>query len=154
MALSKLSRRGPAVNALRSAWMIALMGLLRTSEFLVENPDKPDKDRLLTVADVSWHPNYRDCKWIKIHIRCSKTDFWREGVDIVIGVTGCRDFCAVTELKIALEARFGGPPDKARWDRSEPLFLVAKGHPLSKKRSAKSLRVITKSLKWDPKVYG
>ena len=80
MALTKLSRRSQRVNALRSAWMIALMGLLRTSEFLVENKKRPCKVRLLTVKDVTWHPNYKDCTYIKILIRASKTDFWREGV--------------------------------------------------------------------------
>ncbi len=141
------------VNALRSAWMVALMGLLRTSEFLVENKDKPDKLRLLTVEDVTWYPNYRNCKWIKLHIRASKTDFWREGVHIVIGMTGDPSFCAVTELRIALEARFGGPPSKAKWVLSEPLFM-ANGLPLSKQRSAGTLRLVTKALGWNPKEYG
>ena len=133
--------------------MVALMGLLRTSEFLVENKDKPDKLRLLTIADVTWHPNYRDCQWIRLHIRASKTDFWREGVHIVIGVTGDPKFCAVTELKIALEARFGGPLGEARWNLAEPLFL-ANGKPLSKERSAGSLKLVTKALGWNPKEYG
>ena len=141
------------INCLRSAWMIALMGLLRTSEFLVENKRKPDPLRLLTVEDVTWHPNYRECQWIKLHIRASKTDFWREGVHIVIGMTGDPNFCAVTELRIALEERFGGPPDEAKWNLAEPLFL-ANGFPLSKQRSAGSLKRITKALGWDPKVCG
>ena len=133
--------------------MIALMGLLRTSEFLIENKKKPDKLRLLSVADVTWHPNYKDCQYIRLHIRASKTDFWREGVHIVIGVTGDPEFCAVTELKIALEARFGGPLGETKWKLAEPLFL-ANGFPLSKQRSAASLKLVTEALGLDPKEYG
>ena len=129
------------------------MGLLRTSEFLVDNKLKPDKLRLLRVEDVTWHASYRNCKWIKLHIRASKTDFWREGVHIVIGMTGDPSFCAVTELRIALEARFGGPPSEAKWVVSEPLFL-ANGRPLSKKRSAGTLRLVTEALGWNPKECG
>ena len=133
--------------------MIALMGLLRTSEFLVENKKKPDLVRLLTVADVSWHPNYRECQWIKLSIRASKTDFWREGVEIVIGKTGDPSFCAVSELQIALEDRFGGPLGETEWRMSEPLFMV-NGFPLSKERSALTLKRVTKALGWDPSEYG
>ena len=134
----------------RSAWMIALMGLLRTSEFLVENGLRPDKLRLLTIKDVTWYPNRQNPKWITIFIRASKTDFWRQGVRITIGVTGCPDFCAVTELRLALEQRY---PGNAKWNPRAPLFLIG-DHPLTKKRSSEMLKLITYRLGWNPKEYG
>ena len=72
---------------------------------------------------------------------------------IVIGKTGDPDFCAVTELQVALETRFGGTPNECVWDQSEPLFCV-NGYPLTKRRSAGTLRAITESLGWNPKEYG
>ena len=138
------------VRAYRSAWMIAMMGLLRTSEFLVENGLKPDRLRLLTIQDIEWHPNRQNPQWITIHIRASKTDFWRQGVRITIGVTGCPAFCAVTELRLALEQRY---PGYTKWSPKAPLFLV-RGHPLTKRRSAAMLKLITHNLGWDPKEYG
>ena len=149
MALKCLNPKYKGCRALRSAWMIALMGLLRTSEFLVENPRKPNKMRLLCVRDVKWFPDKKNPKWIKIHIRASKTDFWRKGVFIVIGITNCPEFCAVTELRLALEQRF---EDRKEWDQKAPLFLIH-GHPLSKQRSSGMLKLITEKLGWNPKVY-
>jgi hypothetical protein len=149
MALKCLNPKYKGCRALRSAWMIALMGLLRTSEFLVENPRKPNKMRLLCVRDVKWFPDKKNPKWIKIHIRASKTDFWRKGVFIVIGITNCPEFCAVTELRLALEQRF---EDRKEWDQKAPLFLIH-GHPLSKQRSSGMLKLITEKLGWNPRVY-
>ena len=112
MVLSLMTDRTDTINAYRSAWMIALFALLRTSEFLVESKSNPDPLRLLRICDVEWVPNRRAPQYIRIHIRASKTDFWRVGVWITIGVTGCSWFCAVTELRTALSQRFGG----LNWD--------------------------------------
>ena len=148
--LTQLEPLTPENRAYRSAWMIALMGLLRTSEFLIENGLKPDRLRLLSIQDVEWHPNRHNPKWITIHIRASKTDFWRQGVRITIGVTGCPDFCAVTELRLALEQRY---PGTTKWDPKAPLFLT-RGHPLTKRRSSAMLKFITHNLGWNSEEYG
>jgi len=137
----KNRKKNRDIAAARSAWLIGLFGLLRTAEFLSESK-KIDIIHTLLVRDVQWVPCKERPKYIKIHIRASKTDIWREGVWIVIGCSGDPELRPVLELQETLRDRFGG----WLWKPSEPLFLVD-GGPFTKKQSSDMLKVLKTVIK-------
>lgn len=62
---------------------------------------------------------------VKVRLKASKTDPFREGVDVTIGMTG-DDLCPVAAILAYLAVRGG--------DRKSPLFHFKNGIPLSRSR--------------------
>ena len=95
-------------------WAACCLGFY---EFTVNSPFNPDIH--LAVSDVQAdslvNPNS-----FRIHIKCSKTDPFRQGCHIYIGA-GKRDLCPVRALTQYLHVR-GSTPG--------PLFLLSDGTPL------------------------
>ncbi len=127
----------------RSAFSIALFGLLRCSEFAWSAKDDPAK--LLTRSSVLFEP---DMSGVKINVNASKTDFFRKGCCIRIG---CRcdpskpnRICPVHELKHFMDSVPGLP--------NEPLFRLA-GAILNRDMVTKMLDALCDRLGLDKKLF-
>ena len=127
----------------RSAFSIALFGLLRCSEFAWSAKDDPAK--LLTRSSVLFEP---DMSGVKINVNASKTDFFRKGCCIRIG---CRcdpskpdRICPVHELKHFMDSVPGLP--------NEPLFRLA-GTILNRDMVTKMLDALCDRLGLDKKLF-
>ena len=96
-----------------AACCLGFFGFLRAVEFTVNSPFNSDIH--LAVSDVQADSLVNPGSF-RIHIKCSKTDPFRQGCYIYIGA-GKRNLCLVR----ALHAR-GSTPD--------PLFLPSDGTPL------------------------
>ena len=100
-----------------AAWCLGFYGFLRAGEFTANSTFNPDIH--LAVSDVQAdslvNPNS-----FRVHIKCSKTDPFRQGCHIYIGA-GERDLCPVRALTQYLHVRGSTP---------SPLFLLSDGTPL------------------------
>ena len=92
-------------------------GFLRAGEFTVNSSFNPDIH--LAVSDVQADSLVNPSSF-GIHIKCSKTDPFRQGCHIYIGA-GKRDLCPVRALTQYLHVRSSTP---------DPLFLLSDGNPL------------------------
>ena len=100
-----------------AACCLGFFGFLRAGEFTVNSPFNPDLH--LAVSDVQADFLVNPSSF-RIHIKCSKTDPFRQGCHIYIGA-GKRDLCPVRALTQYLHVR-GSTPG--------PLFLLSDGTPL------------------------
>ena len=100
-----------------AACCLGFYGFLRAGEFPVNSPFNPDIH--LAVSDVQADSLVNPSSF-RIHIKCSKTDPFRQGCHIYIGA-GKRDLCPVRALTQYLHVR-GSTPG--------PLFLLSDGTPL------------------------
>ena len=100
-----------------AACCLGFCGFLRAGEFTVNSPFNPDIH--LAVSDVQADSLVNPSSF-RIHIKCSKTDPFRQGCHIYIGA-GKRDLCPVRALTQYLHVR-GSTPG--------PLFLLSDGTPL------------------------
>lgn len=96
-------------------------GLLRTGEFTVPSPTAYDPQVHLSLADVSVDSHSAPSQ-ICLRIKQSKTDPFREGVEVYLGVTG-QDVCPVAALLSYLAVRSS---------TAGPLFILEDGTPLSR----------------------
>lgn len=104
-----------------AACTLAYFGFLRASEFTVPNLNTFDAQLHLQLPDVSF-----DCHdqpvCLRIHIKASKTDPFRQGCHIYIG-RGTQHLCAVQAMAAYLNMR---------GNNAGPLFLLSSGKPLSR----------------------
>ena len=100
-----------------AACSLGFFGFLRAVEFTVNSPFNSDIH--LAVSDVQADSLVNPGSF-RIHIKCSKTDPFRQGCYIYIGA-GKRNLCLVRALTHYLHVR-GSTPD--------PLFLPSDGTPL------------------------
>ena len=100
-----------------AACCLGFFGFLRAVEFTVNYPFNSDIH--LAVSDVQ-ADSLVNPGCFRIHIKCSKTDPFRQGCYIYIGA-GKRNLCLVRALTQYLHVR-GSTPD--------PLFLPSHGTPL------------------------
>ena len=100
-----------------AACCLGFFGFLRAGEFTVNSPFNPDIH--LVVSDVQADSLVNPSSF-RIHIKCSKTDPFRQGCHIYIGA-GKRDLCPFRTLTQHLHVR-GSTPG--------PLFLLSDGTPL------------------------
>ena len=97
----------PAImKKLRSIWLLnpyimlwqkllcVCFGFLRAGEITVPSDKAFDQGAHLTLPDVSVD-SFKSPKVLKIKIKASKTDPFREGINIYIGTTNC-ELCPVT----------------------------------------------------------
>ena len=104
-----------------AACLTGFFGFLRTAEFTVPAANQYDSSVHLSLADVSID-NHTAPSVVKLTIKQSKTDTFRQGVDIFLGRTSSR-ICPVSALTTYLAERGSSPG---------PLFTLPHGSPLTR----------------------
>ena len=100
---------------------IGFFGFLRAGEFTVPSPSAYDPEVHLNLADIAID-SHTTPSLVCLRIKQSKTDPFREGVEIFVGTTGS-DICPVSALIQYLAIR---SPDPG------PLFIFKDGTPLTR----------------------
>ncbi len=125
-----------------AACCLGFFGFLRCGEMTVPNDGAFDQSCHLSFRDLAVdHP--AEPTTIKVHIKASKTDPFRKGVDIFLGRTGS-DLCPVRAMLNYL---------CARGSSQGPLFVFADGKLLSRSRFVDRLRTGLREAGIDPTVY-
>ena len=121
---------------------LAFCGFLRVSEFTV--PTQGDYDELthLSLKDISVDSRSNP-RLIKVHIKQSKTDLFRQGVDIFLGATDS-PICPVAGILPYLAVR-GSQPG--------PLFITNDGKNLTRLLFSKRIDALLESLQVDTTQY-
>ncbi|CAH3170712.1 unnamed protein product [Porites evermanni] len=104
-----------------AACMLGCFGFLRVAEFTVPNLTSFSPAIHLSVADIAVDSR-QSPTCLRVRIKASKTDPFRQGCHIHIGL-GRAPLCAVHALLAYLSIRGNAPG---------PLFLLANGQPLSR----------------------
>jgi len=104
-----------------AACTLAYFGFLRSSEFTVPNLAGFDPSLHLAVGDIAVDSTSNP-SCLRVHIKASKTDPFRQGCFIHIGL-GNANLCAISAMLAFLRLRGGGPG---------PLFMCQSGTPLSR----------------------
>jgi hypothetical protein len=74
-------------RAIAAAWALAVLALLRTSEFLVDAKRNPCPIRMLRVGSIEWVPSAKNPLYIRLRLRYTKTDLWRTDQIMIVGLT-------------------------------------------------------------------
>lgn len=112
-----------------AACCLAFFAFLRASEFTVQAGEQFDPSTHLTPRDVEVDDLTKP-SMLKVRIKRSKTDQWREGVDLFVGRTGNK-LCPVAAILAFLAVR--GQDDT-------PLFKTKEGTPLSRQALVKMVK--------------
>ncbi len=110
-----------------AACCVGFFGFMRAGEF-TSSPGEHSPS--LTVKDIAVD-DHADPSMVRIHLRRSKTDPFRHGVDLYLGWTD-RDLCPVAALLAFMAVR---PAVNG------PLFVFANGSPLTRDRLVKAVRL-------------
>lgn len=121
-------------HAFWAACMLGYFGFLRAAEFTVPNLASFSSAIHLSVADIAVDSRQLPT-CLRVHIKASKTDPFRQGCHIHIG-RGRAPLCAVDAVLAYLALR---------GDTPGPLFLLAEGRPLSRAVLTDWLRQILSS---------
>ena len=108
-----------------AACCLAIFGFLRCGEFTVPSQTDYDPDTHLSLTNIALD-NKVSPSVIQVKIKQSKTDPFRQGVDIYLGRTG-KDICPIQAIVPYLIIR-GAQPD--------PLFVFSDGSYLTRQRFA------------------
>lgn len=117
-----------------AACTLAYFGFLRSAEFTVASLAAFDPSIHLTVQDIAVD-SAKMPSCLQIHIKASKTDPFRQGCHVFVGL-GSSSLCAVRAVLTYL-ARRGNRPG--------PLFIHANGRPLTRQLLTDRLRSILQS---------
>lgn len=125
-----------------AAVTVCFFGFFRSGEITVVSDSAFDIGTHLTFKDITVN-SISDPQSMKIHLKTSKTDPFRRGVDVFVGTTG-NLLCPVSAMLSYLVVR-----------GSEPgfLFKFSNGHLLTKQRFVESVRQALSSAGLDPKLY-
>ena len=113
-----LDLNNPDHVMLWAACCVGFFGLLHAGEFTINSTFDPEIHLSVSDLQVDFLLNPL---WLKIHIKCSKTDPFRSGCDIYFG-KGNSDICPLAVVGSYLHVRGDAPG---------PLFLFRDGRPLS-----------------------
>ena len=108
-----------------AACCVGFFGFLRAGEFTTKPGEPPTLSPQDVAVDDRGHPTL-----IRIHLKSSKTDPFRHGVDIYLGRTG-KDLCPVGALLAFMAVRPA---------RQGPLFVYTDGTPLTRDRLVETVR--------------
>ena len=108
-------------HMLWAAASLCFFGFLRSGEITVPSASSFDISRHLTFGNVSVDKLHSPTT-VRIRLKTSKTDPFREGVDVFVGKSGC-PLCPVSALLEYLVVRGSGPG---------PLFMFQDGMPLTR----------------------
>ena len=120
----------------------AFFGLLRVSEFTVPSPRQYDPDIHLSLADITLD-NRQAPEIVRLHIKQSKMDPFRNGADIYLGRTH-HNVCPVEAILPYLAIR-GKQPG--------PLFVLADNTMLTRAIFASTLKSILSELDLNAHLY-
>lgn len=113
-----------------AAFTLAFYGFLRVSEFTLD--DKFNPNYHLSLNDITFHPNIQNPEHLTLNIKQSKTDPFREGIQLTIAKSGT-DICAVLALRDYLL-------QKPYLPAQGPLFTLESGKPLTRSILTANLR--------------
>ena len=145
--LSKLfkvwdSTANPDSAMLKAACCLAFFGFLRSAEFTAPSASEFDPSAHLSFRDIAIDSRSAP-SLIRIHIKQSKTDPFRQGVFLYIGRSHA-NICPVHLITQYLAARGG---------RDGPLFLHADHSPLTRSSLVHHLKTALTSVGIDPNLY-
>ena len=112
-----------------AACCMAFVGFLRAGEMTVPDEGAYDASVHLGVEDVAID-NASSPSYVRVHIKKSKTDPFRHGVDLFLGRTRT-DLCPVAAILSYLVAKGAGPG---------PFFRFTDGRPLTRSRFVDRVR--------------
>ena len=143
--LTTIERLLPKDRAGRMIWAACLtgfFGFLRTAEFTVPSSEQYDSAVHLSLADVAVD-NHTTPSVVKITIKQSKTDPFRQGVDIFLGHTSSH-ICPVSALTTYIAERGPFPG---------PLFIFPHGTPLTRNHLVEVVKRCLRSAGLDDSAY-
>lgn len=111
-----------------AACCLAFFGFLRSSEFTVSQQKSYDESVHLSLSDIALDSRASP-KMIRVHIKQSKTDPFRQGVYIYLGKTD-KEICPVTAVV---------PYLAVRGTRPGPLFVFPDGRMLTRQTFSSAL---------------
>ena len=112
-----------------AASTLCFFGFMRSGEIIVPSDTTFEDSTHLTFADVAVD-NLTSPSMLRVHLKASKTDPFRAGVDIVVGRAG-NALCPVVAVVNYLLIRGSGP---------SPLFRFQDGKPLTRARLVEQVR--------------
>ena len=123
MKLKSIWLSNPSLDniMLWAAASLCFFGFLRSGEITVPSDQAFDPRAHLTISDITVD-SFKSPKMLKVKIKASKTDPFREGIDIFIGTTNC-ELCPVTAVLAYIVKRPPGPG---------PLFKFTDGRALTR----------------------
>ena len=125
-----------------AACCLAFFGFLRVSEFTVPAQSQYDHTTHLSISDISI--DNKDCpQLLRIRIKQSKTDPFRQGVDIYLGRTG-EVLCPVRGIL---------PYLAQRGNRPGPLFVYQDGRMLTRHLFSTAVDKLLTELHMDKRLY-
>ena len=125
-----------------AACCLSFFGFLRVSEFTVPAQEQCDHTTHLSFANISIN-NKHSPQLIKVHIKQSKTDLFRQGVDIYLEKTE-RAICPIKGIIPYLALRGGHPG---------PLFMFQDGRFLTRYLFSAAVDKLLADLHMDTKLY-
>ena len=129
-------------SMLWAASCMSFYGFLRSGEVVVASATAFDPSADLSYGDVAVD-NVESPHFLSVRIKTSKTDPFREGVTVYLGVTGC-SLCPVTAILSYMVLRGGD---------SGPFFLFENGDYLSRDRFVRDLRSALSAVSCRPQDY-
>ena len=129
-------------NVLWAACCLAFFGFLRCGEFTVPSQTEYDPDTHLSLTDIALD-NKLNPSVIQVTIKQSKTDPFRQGIDLYLGKTGI-DICPIQAIVPYLVIRGA---------RSGPLFMFMDGSYLTRQRFASLVTATLQRAGIDDKQY-
>jgi len=121
---------------------IFLYGFFRVGELMSSSTSSYDPETQLTFRDIAID-NVKSPTLLQVHLKASKTDPFREGVDVYVGKSG-NDICPISAMSVYLSSRGG---------QDGPLFLFEDGTFLTKDRFVSAVREALKLIGIDPSKY-
>ena len=112
-----------------AACCLAFFAFLRAGEFTIQAGERFDPSTHLTPRDIEVD-DLANPSMLKIRIKMSKTDQWREGVDLFVGKTE-NELCPVAAILAFLAIR---------GQDNTPLFKTKEGTPLSRQMLVKLVK--------------
>jgi hypothetical protein len=119
---------GSAYNATayKAALTMGVYMLLRVSELVAPTTTTHDRNRYLNIEDIEVLPSIDDPRWLRVNIKVSKTDVYREGVELKVA-TNDTATCPVLAMADWLRVRLRSHP-------KEPAFTLADGSFMTRGR--------------------
>ena len=114
-----------------AAFCLGFFGFLRSGEFTVPSDTAFEPNTHLTFEDIAVD-SHTNPTLLSVHLKRSKTDPFRQGVDICIGRTS-NDLCPLSAILAYMALRGPGPG---------PLFRFADRRPLTRARLVQELRQV------------
>ena len=106
-----------------AASALCFFGFLRSGEVTIPSKEEYDEGAHLAMEDVSVD-SLKEPKMLKVRIKASKTDPFRQGVDVFVGITGS-ELCPVTAVLAYMVIRQPGPGPLFKFENGSPLTQTA-----------------------------